>query len=185
MNGSEFDYGSDGIPPPPTNEALAEISALVDKAVAAEAEIQKMTEELQAKNAALTSLLENVLPEKMKLAGLQEFKLTSGLSVTIVEDIRTSLSEERRDGAMDWLEQNGQGSVIKRNVTASFNKGQEEMAKKVEELIRQTFPATPIVAKRDVHFQTLRSLLKELLRKGVNVPKETFALHQFSKAKIK
>lgn len=182
---NDFDYGDDGAPPPPTQEAFANLNALVSAAIAAEVELEKASEVQKAKRQALDALIMEAIPTAMDQMGLKEFTTLSGLTIKVKEDLSHSLAADRKPAGLDWLEKNGHGSIIKSELTISFAKGKEAEARQVLSELQSAHPGLPIEQGRDVHSATLKSLLKQLMEKGVDVPVDIFKVARVRKAVLK
>jgi flavin-binding protein dodecin len=126
-----------------------------------------------------------VLPEAMELAGVAEYKLTDGSTLKVKPDLKASIPKEdldKRERCFAWLQDNGHGSIIKTffdvDVRALTPKQRASLAKMIEK------KGLHADVKQDVHWQTLKSLVKELLENGTELPPD-FSIHQFKKAELK
>lgn len=136
-------------------------------------------EELKGKN---DKILMGHIPSIMKTLGLEEFKLTDGSKVTVKEDVKCGITEERKPAAFDWLRSNEFDGIIKTGLTLSFGKGEQDAVKKAMETLHEA-GFEPSVAE-NVHPQTLKSFVKEQLEAGTNLPLETFGVFEYKVAKI-
>ena len=128
-------------------------------------------------------LSEQLLPEAMASigSGLTEFKLASGYKITIKDDLVASLKADRKGDALDWLEDEGFGDIIKDDVVVKFAKGESP-----EELLSYCRQHNLNSEENiNVHWQTLKSLVKEQLERGKEFPPELFNVEPFKKAIIK
>ena len=91
--------------------------------------------------------------------------------------------EERKEKGLSWLDQNGMGDVIKNNIIAILPRGEQDLAKKVSEILFDLKVAH--VRDESVHAMTLVATLKDALRNGKNVPFETFAITTGTTVEIK
>lgn len=179
-----FDFEADGAPPPPTTAALANLHQLVEQALRADKAATEAEEEAKRTRQLHRSFIESLIPAEMEKLGLETFTTSAGFRVSIKDDMNCSLSEERREAGMRWLEENNLGSVIKRDVTFPLAKGQEKVAERIKELISSELPSVPCVDKRHVHYQTLKALLRSRLKEGKPVDMELFKVSQVKKAEI-
>lgn len=142
-------------------------------------EAEVALEELKAQQ---DRILMGHIPTIMATLGLEEFKLTDGSKVTVKEDVKCGLSEERKPAAFDWLRANQCDGIIKTAVSLAFGKGENEAVKKAMEALAEA-GFEPSVSET-VHPQTLKSFVKEQLEAGTNIPLETFGVYEYKVAKI-
>lgn len=161
---------------------LERLTALAVESKELEKQIAEATvalEELKAKN---DKILMGHIPSIMGTLGLEEFKLSDGSKVTVKEDVKCGLSEERKPDAFAWLRANEFDGIIKTGVSLSFGKGEQEAVAKAMAALQQA-GFEPSVAE-NVHPQTLKSFVKEQLADGTNIPMETFGVYEYKVAKI-
>lgn len=165
--------------PPATLERLTEL-ALESKQL--EKDITAATialEELKGKN---DRILMTHIPEIMATLGMEEFKLTDGSKITVKEDVKCGLSEERKPIAFDWLRANQFDGIIKTAVTLSFGKGEQANVTAAMAALRG-LGFDPAVGE-NVHPATLKSFVKEQLEAGANIPLDVFGVYEYKVAKI-
>jgi hypothetical protein len=175
----DFDEG----PAPVTNAEITEISRLAELQLQLEREVQAQEDALKVTKEKLRGVQEKDLPEAMASAGMKEFKLLNGAKVSIKEDISASLSGEKKTAAIAWLTEHGYQDIVSCDVTVGFRKGEEERARTVaRDLVDKGF-----VPKLDqnVNTATLKSLIRELMEQGIEVPLETLGAYQWKKAIVK
>jgi hypothetical protein len=180
----------------------ADLKAIVElarKMYKLEVEMAAIEKQLKDKSEEFNKLQLETLPERMRVAGLQEFMLDNGYKVEVKDFIRGSIPTEsaiaeadpvervalqkRRDEAIKWLVKHNAGALIKNKLTAEFGKGEDKAAKKFEEQIAKK--GYQVKREESVNFQTLNSFLREALESGVEVPVEPFALFNGKKATLK
>ena len=123
-----------------------------------------------------------LIPELMKEIGLESFTLATGEKVEAKAKITASIKVADREKAHAWLRDNGFGSLIKNEVTASFGKGEEDVARGlVDELTGREFV---VDRKEAVHAQTLGAFVREQLEKGSKIPMDLLGVFDVTKAKI-
>lgn len=184
MSTNAFDYGTDTSRKAPTHESMQKVCELVDQAVVAEKEMIEAEELAKTKRENHRRIMEELIPSAMDDLGMEEFRTTSGFRVKVKSDVTHSLSADRREAGMTWLEDNGHGAVIKRELGISFAKGQEDLAQAVVTELSSLHPGLPVSSSRNVHPSTLKSLLKTLLERGVVVPVDIFKVQRVRKAVI-
>jgi hypothetical protein len=127
---------------------------------------------------------EHLIPEAMRVANLKEFTTSSGYKVKLKSDVRASIPVARQDEAFAWLEANGQGGLIKRTVEISFAMGEDEVAKELQDELRER--ELSVNARRKVEPSSLKALLRRLLEKPENkVPMDIFGASEYDKAEVK
>lgn len=124
----------------------------------------------------LRDLNEKQIPEVMDRLGLKEVRTTTGLKVTVKEDIRASISEERMVEAFDWLRKNNHAAVIKNVLTLTFDKNEDAKAAEAIALLKgkKFIP----VQKLSVHAQTLAKLVRDRLEEGQPVAMDLLGVHR-------
>lgn len=180
---SEIDYFADEQEAPPPPATLERLIGLAVDAKALEAEVLADTIALAEKQDRLDKILRERIPDIMDELALEDFKMTDGSKITVKDDIKCGISEERKPIAFQWLRENDFDGIIKTNVSVAFGKGEAADAEKAKQaLIEAGFTSAEI--NDSVHYQTLKSFVKERLEAGTNIPLETFGVFQFKIAKI-
>jgi len=123
------------------------------------------------------------LPELMDSVGLTEVKTRSGLPVKIVNVLHTSIAKARKPLAIAWLDKNGHGGMVRRNVVIDFDKTQEEEVEKLLRLIGKGWPNNRV--ELDVNGATVKAFVKARLEAGEEIPLDVFGVHQQREAQIK
>jgi hypothetical protein len=180
----------------PTDGALRQIATLAETQIKLEAKVAEAERHLSECAQELKVVAEDLLPTAMQEARLSMFELTDGRKITVRPDISCSLpkvGDPLRDAALDWLERNNLGGIIKRVISVSFAREEE---KEAEALLKAIY-RLKLVPELDeaIHSSTLKATLKEVIAKGiigksgrakrVNVPLPLFNAHPYSKAVIK
>jgi hypothetical protein len=164
------------------DEQIQSISALAEAQIKAEKDVERLEEELKNAKSFLEKIKCDMLPSAMRETGVEEFKLVDGSKVSIKESLRAYIKNENKDSVFAWLEANNEGSIIKAEIKAAFDRGQIENAKKlVTQLLTQGYDAE---LKRDIHWQTLGSFVKNRLGDGLEIP-EGISYQTLTEAKVK
>ena len=161
------------------------LRSLADELQAAEAEIERLQELMDTAKAAYKDIAEKRIPEVTD--GMEgKFNLGDGRELQVKEEIRSSIAGDKRIPAIEWLDENGYGNIVKRQVVFEFPKGDEERCKKFIEAVSK-LGLGQLVMKNNftVHHATLNSWVKEQLGEGVELPVETFGIFRQRTAKIK
>jgi hypothetical protein len=175
--------------------ALVKIAAMVDQQRKAEQALAEAEAAAKLAKARLFKIESEDLPELIRESGLSQVTLEDGTSVKVVDEIACGISAERKPEAYDWLRSHGAGGLIKVLVGVSFGKGEEQKAAKLLSKLITTYGADQAFDKEDVHYQTLKSYLKERIAAAAEYegPKEKapivppfdlFGVQPFAMAKI-
>jgi hypothetical protein len=167
----------------PAEGATAALQNLVRESRTLELEIEEMIKQTKIKEEKLRDLLWRLIPDEMKRLGLEKLTTPDGLEVESKREVNANISKERESTAFAWLNANGHGSLIKREIKISFNRDQEIEARKLLETLQADYPAA--TENQTVHNSTLKAWVKEMLNKGVAIPQETFGVFDRQVAKIK
>lgn len=163
-------------------------------------EMAVMEETLKAKAERHAKLEMDILPQAMIAAGMASYHLgESGYTLEVEDFVRATIPSataidksegpdkealvNRRDAALAWLRDNKADSLIKNELTADFGKGHAKDAKKFAAMIEKAGFESKV--EEAVNFQTLNCFLREELKKGTNVPAETFSMFVGKRAKLK
>jgi len=162
---------------------LDEMSALARALVDADRAIEDAEQALKDTKEQARILREETIPSAMQELGVEELKLSTGQKITIGQEVYASIPAANKHAAMEWLEYNGFGGLIKVGVQTQYGKGEIESAKELYKELQQR----GINCKFDetVHPQTLKAFLREQISNGNNVPLELFGARPVWTAKIK
>jgi len=161
-------------------DLLSRISAAAKELKNKEKEIADAELALKKLKGQKRDLEENQLPELFLEAGWAigaKIQTKDGLPLTFKKVTRTSIAGAKKPAAIKWLDDNGHGGIVSRNVVVSFNKTEQEKVDKLLRLIGRSWKNHKTVL--DVNGATVKALITKLLQKGeVDVPLETFGVHQ-------
>jgi len=164
---------------------LESVAELLREQLRIERVIEDTEEQLKAYKEKLKKLSGEIIPGKMAELGMTSTTMYDGSKVDVVEDIYVSIPKDPQKSAAcyEWLEDNGLGDIIKNSVGISFGKGEGNMAKHLQETIKE-MGLIPEV-KVSVHPSTLKATVKKLHEEGkLSVPDNTFSLFIGQKTKI-
>lgn len=172
------------------NFSLKELVEMGEILEEKKASADKIAADLGILNEEIRALETDVLPNGLKNLGIKEITLASGAKISLIDVISASITEENREAAHDWLRTNGHGDIIKNNVTLSFGKGEDEIAKKlVLHLIALRDKGETrfgdLQQKEAVHPSTLKAFVKGQLSDGAGFPGELFKLYTGHAVKFK
>lgn len=164
--------------------ALASLRDLALQQHNAELEVAMAEAALTQARERLRLISEVKLPEMMDELGVPEFKTKDGLKISIKENIYTSMgrSDEEKAAALDWLESNGHGHLIKRTVEVPFSKGQDKDAIELEQSLRDQ--GRRAAFRRKVEPMTLKSFVVEKLEAGTEIPLDVFKVTRMRTSRV-
>jgi hypothetical protein len=161
---------------PDQTDALGKISALADKCVDLDRQIEEAQGIADALQSQRDDIAEHLLPDLFAEVGQTVLKTTSGRNLKLVEKITHSVSKDRKASVMAWLDEHGFGGLIKRAVTVAFNKGDEENVKLLLDVIDGAFHDTRI--DQEVAAASLGKLIRDELAAGHEIPLDLFGVFQ-------
>ena len=128
-------------------------------------------------------LSEQEIPNLMQEAGVSEFKLADGSSVSIKPFYAAKIPVSKTDEAFQWLTGNGYGDLIKNTVSLNFGKSEDNIANSLVEDLKSK--GHNVSQKKKVEPQTLKAFVKEAIQNGQNVPMDLFGVYISNKTTIK
>jgi len=165
------------------DEALDAISSLAQGAANLEQEIATTEEALKEKKAALHKITDEQLPEALEEMNLQKFTLKDGSEISVKPIYAASIPKDRRDEAFAWLRDHQFGDLVKNNVSVTFGRGEDEVAKDFVGLCsRQGFVPNQL---EKVEPMTLKAWLREQVEAGHPIPLDLFGAFISQRATIK
>ena len=162
---------------------LSLVSSLANKQVKLAQELASLEEAVKAKKEEFRATSEQELPEAMQAAGLTELVLSTGEKITITEFYNAHISKVNQETAYNWLVSNGHAGLIKNEVSLKFARDQERIAEETVLALKARGLSPEI--RQSVHPSTLKTLVKEKLTSGKDIPSEPFGIYIGSKAIIK
>lgn len=166
------------------SNVLTQMAAMAAEQKAAEAEVERLDDELKKAKERLRYIRETKIPDFMEQNQMSDVTTADGIRVEITEEIRGSIPKANEPKAFTWLEDNNHGSVIKREIKIEFGKGEEAWASKFMRDMAQRKRPLKSTVKKAVHPQTLQALVRELLGRGEKFPMDVFGVHRQRVSKI-
>lgn len=176
-------YEADATSAIASDNILSRITSKVRELRDARADVVLAEEALKAAQAAVRLIEETDLPELMKEAGQEKLRTSDGYDVELVETLRASIPPANLAQALAWLVQNGQASIIKRDIRLQFGKDEDKKADAALSLILNSGYAPQ--DKQTVHPQTLAAVIREMMAAGVDVPLPLLGAHVQPGVKVK
>lgn len=165
---------------------LMTMRQLADRLEAQEAVVADLEAQLEREKAILKGIKETEIPSALEgLFG--KFDLKDGRALEVGQKIRASIAGEKAPPAIKWLDDNGYGAIVKREVVFRFGKDDAMFApfrefvqnfekEKGKRLVRED--------KFSVHPQTLEAFIREKMKEGVDLPRGVLGIYEQHIAKV-
>ena len=174
-----------------SDEQLESVQKLGDRHLQLNNLAEKLEEQLKKVKEANRVVTDDLLPKKLMQIGLKSFTLATGETIemsTVVQANMPKAETPEYPKAINWLDRNDLGDIIKKDVIAKFGRGEGDMAKRVMDIvIRETNGQAPVELKESVNYMTLNSVLKKRMQDGLPMPRESddgFSIYMGPRAKI-
>ncbi len=166
---------------------MARLEGLAQEQLDAEKLVETMELRLKEAKAVLKFVSEKKLPELVDEAQLGESKIVTpnGIEIKVGEVIRGNIKKENEEEAFAWLEENGDGALIKRTFIIEFNKSEEAWAAKFQRDCAQRKRKLTLKRTKGVHTGTLKSFVGKALNDGVKIPMDLLGVFRQRVAKVK
>lgn len=168
----------------PGDNVLTQIAELAREQLEAEAKVLRLTQELADATLSLRQISEKRFPDLLEKCQQEKLTVAGGITVELKTNYQCGISEENAPLAHEWMEEKGHGSLIKRQITIEFGKGEEAWAKKFLSDLRRRKKALNLKDKKSVHAQTLKSLVNRLMSAGEDIPKDLFGVFPVKKTHV-
>jgi len=159
-----------------------DIAKACNKLLDVQKEVTTLEDKLKKKKEEELKLSEQDIPNLMQKAGVAALKLTDGSSVEIKPYYGARIPASRTDEAFDWLRENNYGDLIKNNVTLTFGRNEDNVAKTLVDELRQK--GHNVKQAEKVEPMTLKAFVREQIEKGKNVPADLFGVYVATRTKI-
>jgi hypothetical protein len=117
-------------------------------------------------------LREETIPEMMNEMAVKEVVLEDGSRLTIKREFYAMIPADKKPLVYSWLDRNGHGGMIKKEVTCSFGMGQKQEADALlARLLERKYDAS---YSETVHPMTMKAFIGEMIKKGEALPIDLF-----------
>lgn len=131
--------------------------------------------------ASINEMEHRVLPDLMAEAGVPSLMVEADGNQPVLE-IRSQpyykavlpANDEDRAAAVQWLEDNGHGDLVKVELVSQFGRGDVDQARRVEKVLQEM--EVSYSSRQNVPWQTLTAFVKEQVQKGRALSSDTLAL---------
>lgn len=171
---------------------LARINVAMSQWETIDNEMAELEDKLKKKKGELKHLVENELPELMIEAEQKQITTMGDWCLKLEEFVHghvpaPSATEPdavtRRWAAYKWLDENGHGSLIDRNLVVTFDRKDEakagELLKKLREEKNNVKPIYSL------HHMRLQGFIRDMYDKGKDVPEDLFAIKTMKRCTAK
>lgn len=177
---TEHDYE----PTAPSADSLKRLAKLAADAKLATDRVALLEVRLKEETAALKAITEREIPDIMEEIGLTDFRLTDGTRIQIKEDIRCSVSADRRIAVKEYFDEHGLSGMVKRAISIEFNAGEEKWANKFEADLRKRKHEVRTKIDYIVHPSTLKAWVTRALEESKEIPLDLFGVFRQRRAKV-
>jgi len=143
------------------------------------ADLEEQMGKLKAKTRELSEI---IIPNMLSELGLSEITLKDGNKITTSTYYSARITDENREEAFAWLDENGFSDIIKNTVSVSFGREEDDSAKRLLETLDTDGYKT--AQKKHVEPMTLKAFVREQVEKGSDLPLETFNVYIGQKTKV-
>jgi hypothetical protein len=171
------DAQAEAIPP---DEKVKRLGKLAREQLKIEDEIAELEKQLELKKVDLAKVSEFDIPELMDELGIDEFRLTNGMRMKVNPYFTGKITTPE---AMEWLEDNDYGDIIKGSVTIGYPKGFDQSKLRAIVEAAKELGLNPD-NREEVHHSTLKAWIKEMVTKGNEFPRELFNVYVGRKTKL-
>lgn len=144
--------------------------------------IKDVEEELGKLKSKYRELSEVDIPSMLSELGLSEITLADGNKISTATYYSARISDDKRDEAFSWLNDNGFADIIKNTVSVSFGRDEDDSARKLVDSLEDNGYAT--AQKKWIEPMTLKAFVREQVEKGSDLPLETFNVYIGQKTRI-
>jgi hypothetical protein len=162
--------------------AMEDIATACNKLLDIQKEVSALEDKLKKKKEEELKLSENEIPNLMQKAGAASIKLTDGTAVEIKPYYGARIPASRTEEAFDWLRENNFADLIKNNVTLTFGRNEDNMAKSLVDDLRNK--GHNVKQAEKVEPMTLKAFVREQIEKGKDVPADLFGVYVATRTKL-
>lgn len=167
----------------PSAQDYDQLNVLVAELQEAEAVLAELEQRVRVQKFLITQLSMHEIPILMAESAMgSEVTLPGGRNLKVTDVYSASIPAERKDEALRWLVESGNGALVKRSVVVSFPMKQETEAQQLLERLRGEFANTK--EERKIESATLRAFVKRRIVDGHDLPRELFGVTELKKVKL-
>lgn len=164
----------------PPEEKIGRLAELARHQLKVENELADLEKAVAEKKSELFRVSEVDIPDLMDELGIDEFRLREGFRVTVNPYFTGKITSPQ---ALEWLEQNDYGDIIKGQVSIPYPKGYDQTKLRAIVNIAQEL-GLAADNREEVHHSTLKAWIKEMVLGGKEFPRELFNVYVGRKTKL-
>jgi len=146
-------------------------------------EVEKLEEILKEAKKERDKISYEDLPALLQEIGITSLELFDGSKVKVSAVYGAHIKVENREQAFNWLREEGHDDIIKNTVSLPFGRGEDDKAGTFIKLAQSA--GFDVDQKAEVHSQTLKAFVKEMIEGGQDFPEQLFGAYVGHKATIK
>jgi hypothetical protein len=162
--------------------AMEDIATACNKLLDVQKEVSELEDKLKKKKEEELKLSEQDIPNLMQKAGAASIKLTDGTAVEIKPYYGARIPASRTEEAFNWLRENNFADLIKNNVTLTFGRNEDNVAKSIVDDLRNK--GHNVKQAEKVEPMTLKAFVREQIEKGKDVPADLFGVYVATRTKL-
>ena len=162
--------------------AMEDIATACNKLLDIQKEVSALEDQLKKKKEQELKLSEQDIPNLMQKAGAASIKLTDGTAVEIKPYYGARIPASRTEEAFNWLRENNFADLIKNNVTLTFGRNEDNVAKSIVDDLRNK--GHNVKQAEKVEPMTLKAFVREQIEKGKDVPADLFGVYVATRTKL-
>jgi len=157
---------------------MQRLNTLVHEQLLAEEEVARAEASLSRAKKKLARLSEYVIPDVMEEMGINEYKTNDGLTITLKQAIRASISEINRSDAFGWMTDHDHEAMIKTSIVIEKPALLDDFdnAEQIKEALQFVMDSLPSSENKSIHSSTLSAFIRDKLEDGEEIPMDTFSV---------
>lgn len=174
----------------PEKVDAAYVYKLIGQIESCDHDIEIADEQLKIAKEARRKLVEDVIPEVMDEVGMEEMKTREGDLLFIDAKTRCSIKAKKKLDALKWLDENGHGKMIKRQLVVDLGNDSIDVDKQCRGAINTQFlnkenPVPDMKTEKKVEPSTLTKFADGEMKAGRELPEDFFSVFTQRTAKVK
>lgn len=162
---------------------IKDIQAVANRMLDLQAVVADIEDRLKEAKTKLRNVQEGQLPELMEAAGITEFKLKNGMTVSVTEDLKVSVPRKNKAQVCAIMKEWGYEGAVNTDFIAPLGKGSDNIAKSLMDSAHEMGVEANII--EDIATATVKKALRERMSKGVQDDFALFGAFRFVKATVK
>ena len=152
------------------DNSLHMLQAMAEEQIAAELKVAQLEEELEAAKAELKAIKADRFPQLLDDLDMAEYTTKSGQKIKVKEKFVASVNKDDKDKANQWVEDEGNADLIKREFVIVFTKDDEKWAAKFARDLAQRKKPLDVTVNRSIHHATFTKYVENKIAEGRTPP---------------